>query len=112
VAGEAAGDAPAYRRSSDVVVRRVAGETLLVPTGGELARLQRIFVLDEVGEVVWELLDGRRGLADIVRSVTGVFEIDANQARSDIAEFLSTLAESGLVEEAGADGAAIPARHR
>lgn len=105
--GQAAGDARASRRCPNVVLRRIAGETLLVPTGGELAQLQRIFVLDEVGEVVWELLDGRHSLADIVRAVTESFDVDADRARSDVVEFLSALAGAGLVEEAGADDGAV-----
>lgn len=86
-------------RVQGVVVRRIADETLLVPITGELAKMQKIFVLDDVGEFVWECLDGRTDLAAVVRKVTESFDVSIEQAETDIGEFAAALLEAGLVVE-------------
>jgi len=85
-----------YRQQPGVVLRRIAGETLLVPTTGELARLQCIFVLDAVGELVWGLLDGDHDVTRIVSLITREFDVSADQARADVDEYLGQLIDAGL----------------
>ena len=84
-------------RAEDVVPRNIAGETILVPVRGELAEMQEIFVLDEVAEVIWGMLDGRHTVDAICAAVVEQFEVEARTARTDLETFLSELAEVGLV---------------
>ena len=84
-------------RTEGVVVRSIAGETLLVPTSGELAQLQRLFVLDEVGEFVWEQLEETADLAAVVQRVTEEFDVSLEVAAADLDEFVAALTDAGLV---------------
>ena len=88
-----------YRKKEKVVVRRIAGETLLVPIRGSLADMQRLYVLDEVGKHVWDMLDGENALSEMSNSVCADFEVDAEKAGSDIKDFLAELQSADLVEE-------------
>lgn len=83
--------------AAGVVKRTIAGETLLVPTIGELANLQRLFVLDEVGEFVWQQFDGERDLSTIVQGVASEFEVSVDRAADDLSEFVDALLDAGLV---------------
>ncbi len=99
------GDQPvtgAYRRRDEVLARRIAGEAMLVPIRGELARLQCIFALSPVGEYIWGLLDGRKSLSDIVNAIVAEFDVDPATAQADALEFLGRLRAEDLIEEAGA----------
>ena len=84
--------------------REIAGETILVPVAGELARLQEFFVLDEVADFIWQRLDGTTTVDDLAAAVTAEFEVDPDTARHDLAAFVSELEEAGLVRSAGTDG--------
>lgn len=86
------------RKRQEIVTRRVAGETLLIPIRGRLADLQRIFALDPVAEHVWERLDGSADLDAIRGSVLAAFDVGEEQAGRDIAEFVAALESAGLVE--------------
>lgn len=99
--GETGGNALhlVYGRRAGVAIRKIADESLLVPTSGELAHLQRIFVLDAVGEFVWERLDGVRNLAKVADEVTEEFDVAPADAGADIDEFVQSLLEAGLVVE-------------
>ncbi|MDX2437169.1 MAG: PqqD family protein [Acidobacteriota bacterium] len=88
--------AAVYARAPDIVPRQIAGDTILVAVRGELARLERLHVLNTVGEHIWGLLDGRRTVAGLSIDVTETFDIDAATALEDVAEFLADLEDAGL----------------
>jgi hypothetical protein len=83
--------------------REIAGETILVPVAGELARLQEFFVLDEVADFIWQRLDGKTSVDQLVAAVTSEFEVDPEVARSDLVAFVAELEDAGLVRGAGTD---------
>jgi hypothetical protein len=89
-----------FSRQADIVPRVIAGETFLVPVRGELARLQQIFVLNPVGEHIWHRLDGNQIFDAILHSVVEAFEIEEDDARSDLLDFLADLDDAGLIVSA------------
>jgi hypothetical protein len=89
-----------YLRKKDFVVRKVAGETILVPVRNSVAGLDAIFTLNEVGGTVWALLDGR-SVREIVDEVCRTYETGAEVATSDVTEFIASLDEAGLIDAAG-----------
>ena len=84
----------------DVVARRVAGEYLLVPVRSGAAQMDFIFTANEIGSVIFQLLDGRREANEIARLVSQQFEVDEDRAGADVLEFLETLLNAGLVRPA------------
>jgi SynChlorMet cassette protein ScmD len=50
-----------------------------------------------VGVAVWKLMDGKRSLEDIVSKIRNDFEDAPDAAPDEIAAFVNTLAENGLV---------------
>ena len=89
----------APRKRDDVLTRQIAGETIIVPIRGKLADMQNIFAINVVAEFIWERMDGQKTLDQITGEVAAHFEVDENQARSDVAEFVSELSEAGLIEK-------------
>jgi len=90
-----------YRKKDDLLARRIAGETIIVPIRGKLADMQNIFALNPVGELIWELLDGSRNVGQIGAAVVDEFDVDADSASNDVAAFVACLLEAVLIE--GAD---------
>jgi hypothetical protein len=88
-----------FQRTRNIVTRRVAGELFLVPVAGNLADMQRIFTLTKVAEFIWERLDGQKSLSDILNDVVERFDIDEEQADSDIQTLVTKLLTEGLVQE-------------
>ena len=89
-----------YKRVEGVVTRVIAGEMLLVPVSGDLADMQNIFLVDQVGAFIWDSLDGIRSHRDVLERVTGEFDVAEDRAGVDLDEFLGTLKQSGLIVEA------------
>jgi hypothetical protein len=87
-----------YVRRHDVLLRRVAGEHLLVPIRRNAADLQAIFALNGIGVYVWELLDGERTLEAVLTAILERYEVGADQAKQDLGSFIARLSEAGIVE--------------
>ena len=54
-------------------------------------------VLNEVGSVVWDRIDGKRTVGEILQAVLEAFEVSPEAARRDVLEFIATLRENGMV---------------
>jgi len=88
-----------FIRNSDVVSRKIAGELFLVPVKGRMADMENIFTLTAVAEYIWERLDGRKSLDEILNNVVDRFDVEHEQAESDIREFIVELMGAGLITE-------------
>jgi len=88
-----------YCPSRQVVCRNIADETILVPISGNLANMERIFTLNEVGASIWRLMDGTRSMQEILSELTQEFDVAEDQLSGDIAEFVEQLQLSNLIVE-------------
>ena len=86
-----------YRSCPDVVARTVAGEHLLVPVGGPLARANRLFTLNRFGLEIWEAIDGARDAAAVAAAVAERHPGEEERVRADTGVFMDELARIGLI---------------
>jgi hypothetical protein len=79
-----------------IVMRRIAGEILLIPVKGRVADLQRVFVLNPVGERIWTGLAQPRPLGELAAEIADLYDVAKEKAQSDALEFVAELLEAGL----------------
>lgn len=84
-------------RHDNVVKRRIAGETLLIPIRGELADMEVLFALNPTSEFIWDRLDGTRALGDIASELVEEFEVDRATSETDTLSFIAELEAANLV---------------
>jgi hypothetical protein len=89
--------ADVFRRSDDVVGRRVAGEYVLVPLMGRGIDADGIYTLNRVATAVWEALDGARPGSQVVDLLVHLFEVDQETAGRDYLDLMETLEGIGAV---------------
>lgn len=85
--------------SENVICRKIADETFLVPIQGNLANMRKIFALDAVGEFVWRRLDGKNSLEDIHEEIFNAFEVSRERAWKDLLRFKDELIREKLIAE-------------
>lgn len=83
------------------VTRRIAGETLIMPVSGRIMDLESIYVMNEVGSRIWELLKSPTSVDRIAETLAGEFEVSGERAAEDVAEFIASLDQRGLVQQVG-----------
>jgi hypothetical protein len=86
-----------YEKDESMVFRRIQDETILVPVRSNVGDLDNIYVLNEVGARIWELIDGEKDAAEIVDAILSEYEIAPEEAERDIAGFLKGLESVGAV---------------
>lgn len=82
---------------STIILRKIAGETILVPVGEDAVRVNGLITVNEVGALICEQLKEERTVDALVAAVTAQFDVDAQTARTDIASFIHTLQENDLL---------------
>ena len=86
-----------FMKQSDLVTRCVAGEIIIVPVRAHVAELDSIFTLNEVGTMIWELIDGRTRVGQIAEAICRAYGIAPEEAGKDVVEFLASLEAAGLI---------------
>ncbi len=75
----------------ELIKRQIADETILVPVGKTVYDSHGLFVMNELGSFLWDLLPGAAGEDDLVAAVLKEYEVAEEVARQDIREFLDKL---------------------
>lgn len=89
------------RVSTDFIMREIAGEFILVPTGAAAAKFNGLITMNEVGKFIFQSLSEERTAQQMVSLLTAEYTVDAETARQDLDEFLQQLRQIGaLVEDA------------
>lgn len=81
------------------VVRQIAGETVAIPAGTAARALSGLLALNGSGKLLFELLQSPQSEDSLVQSLLEQYEIDEPTAKADVAEFLQTLRENGVLIE-------------
>src|SRR5687767_11213431 len=94
------------KRSPNVVARRVAGETVLVPLNASTSDPNRhkaadLYLLNETGETLWEALSSPRDTDELARNLMASYDVSADRAHSDVLTFVNALLEIGALQHAG-----------
>ena len=78
-------------RSPSVVSRKTGNEYLLVPVAENIADMDSIYTLNETGAFIWESIDGKRNIEEIILLVAVEFDTDTETAKNDVLEFIQSM---------------------
>jgi hypothetical protein len=101
---------PAYIRSSAVVSRLIAGETLVVPVRGKVGDLASIYSFNDVGTTIWEALAKPTTVNTLTELIEAEYEVSRERARQDVENFLQEMQIAELVMAVEVHGSGV--RHR
>lgn len=82
----------------DLIKREIAGDTILVPMGKTVLDSNGLFVLNELGAFIWDLLPCAVSEADICKAILAEYDVSQEEAAKDVAEFLNTLRQMDIIE--------------
>ena len=86
------------RRSKDYLLRTIAGETILIPTGAAARQLSGLVTLNELGAFIWQQLADDCTLDTIAARITAEYDVDDATARADSENIYQSLHEIGALE--------------
>lgn len=82
----------------ELIKRDIAGDTILVPVGKTMYDAGGLFVLNELGSFIWDILPQAEDEQAILRAVLEEYEVSEEEAARDIDEFLGEMEKLGLID--------------
>jgi len=87
-----------YSRNKRFISRQIADEFLLIPVAHQLNGEHWLFVLNEVGARIWELINRTRSVQQIEQLLLEEFDATPEQLEEDLLRLLGQLQELGAIE--------------
>lgn len=81
----------------DLIKREIAGDTILVPVGKTVLDSNGLFVLNELGAFIWNLLPEAENEEDICKAILAEYDVSAEEAAQDVSEFFAALRKMGII---------------
>jgi hypothetical protein len=80
-------------RSASIVTRKTGNEYVLVPITNNIADMNSVYTLNETGAFIWEQIDGKRNVEEIINELTIEYDIDKQNAESDVFTFIEAMSK-------------------
>ena len=81
----------------ELIKRDIAGDVILVPVGKTVYDSNGLFALNELAAFIWDLLPNVETEDQIVDAVLAEYEVSAEEAAKDVAEFINKLKEMNIL---------------
>ena len=81
----------------ELIKREIAGDTILVPVGKTVYDSNGLFVLNELGAFIWDLLPQADTEEAICNAVLEQYEVSAETAKQDVSAFLEKLRKMDIL---------------
>lgn len=75
------------------ILREVAGENVVLPSGGDLD-LNMMITLNDTGKFLWQLLEQERSETELVSALLAEYDVDEATAAAAVTGFIATLNEN------------------
>lgn len=80
------------------VLREVANQYIVVPTGNEALNFNGIITLNKTGKFLWELLQTPQTKETLVSSLLAHYNVTHDVANVDVEEFINNLQKKNILE--------------
>ena len=78
------------------LLRQIAGQTVVLPVGGDLD-LNMMITLNDTGAFLWKQLETEQDEAGLVAALLAEYDVDADTAKRCVAEFVKKLNDNGFL---------------
>jgi len=89
-----------YAPSEDIVARSIEGEIIIVPLVAGIGDLEdELYTLNETGKAVWDRLDGKKKLKEVLAELSAEFDAPAGEIEKDLMGLVEELVRRKIVAE-------------
>jgi hypothetical protein len=89
-----------YVLSDDVVMRKIEGETIIVPIATGIGDLEvELYTVNDTGDIILSMLDCKKTFNDIIHSLSSHFEVTPDELKADVTGFANELYRRKILVE-------------
>lgn len=82
----------------EMIVRDIAGDTVLIPLGDSLKENNGLFMMTETGRFIWDILPECDTSEDITAKLTDEYDVSFDEAKADVDAFLDRLRSFDIID--------------
>lgn len=79
-------------------IKKVSDKYIVIPTLEESVNFSGIMTLNNSGKLLFEALQSKKSVEDLIKLLTDEYDIDTNTARKDINSFIEKLKTNNLLD--------------
>jgi len=88
--------------SENVVARVIEGEMIIIPlTAGIGEDQDELYSLNETGQAIWQALDGKKSLRQLLSEIAQEYEVDEAEMEKDVLGLANELLQRKMISLAG-----------
>ena len=87
------------KANQNFMLREIAGECLLLPTGEMAQKMSGLIELNESGVLLWKRLATECTERDLINLLLSEYDVDEATAKADVDKFVNKMRENGLIIE-------------
>lgn len=80
-----------------LIKRSIAGDIILVPVGKTVYDTKGLFVMNEIGGFIWDLIPDAENEDQIIQAILGEYDVSEEKASEDVHAFLAKLQTMGIL---------------
>lgn len=81
------------------ILRNIAGNNIVLPVGASSETFSGMMTLNESGVFLWNSLKNDISMDDLINAMLSEYNVSAEDAKSDVEEFVKSLRSAGVLEE-------------
>lgn len=87
------------RIEKEFILREIAGDYVIVPTGKTALEFNGLITVNELGAFIWKKMQQDIAEDNLVSAILDEYEVKEETARNDVKEFLGKLEEYNILKE-------------
>jgi hypothetical protein len=84
--------------SPSVVTRKTGSEYVLVPVTNNIADMNSVYTLNETGAFIWDKIDGKRNVEEIIDALIAEYDTERETAKRDVFDFVENMKEFLIID--------------
>ncbi|MEA3326029.1 MAG: PqqD family protein [Chloroflexota bacterium] len=89
-----------YHPSDVIVAREIEGELIIVPLVAGIGDMEdELFTLNETGKAIWDRLDGKTSLEEVIADIEQDFQANPGEIKNDVLGLVGELVKRRMLIE-------------
>lgn len=87
------------RVNKEFILREIAGEHLIIPTGKTVLNFNGLIVVNGIGQFIWDNIQEEITFDQLIDRILEEYEVDRETAKTDTILFLDELVKAEILED-------------
>jgi hypothetical protein len=86
------------KKNKELAWRIIDGEAVVIPLEEQPKEGENFTTFNETASRIWELIDGRNSVEDIIKKIIDEYDVELEEAQSQVKIFLDNLSQKRLID--------------